>query len=73
MKKVLLQSIAIAAILLTSCSKEVYYGSGDIVSETREMPQVDRLKISGVFEVNIEYGAIQKIEPLIDPLNNDPL
>ena len=66
MKNAIFKGLAIVTILLTSCTAEVYLGSGDIVSETRTLPSLDKLKVSGVFEVNIRYGTTQEVEILAD-------
>ncbi len=61
-------SILLVAFILTllSCSKDTITGSGDLISETRNVANFTKLKSQGVFEVMIIQGDNQSIEVIAD-------
>lgn len=54
------------ALLLMSCSKESYIGSGRIVMEERQVSTFDEISSEGVFKLSILYGDTQKVEIFAD-------
>lgn len=47
---------------LSSCSKDVIVGSGEIISETREVDLFNKVRSEGVFRVTITRGEVQSVE-----------
>ena len=68
MKKAFLTlSTGLIILSLLSCNKERFIkGSGNITSENRVVDTFTGVESSGSAEVNIIYGAIQKVEVLVD-------
>ena len=58
--------IAITAITLASCSKDDYTGSGNTVSEFRDVNLFTKLSSEGNFVVNITQGSTQSLEIIAD-------
>ena len=58
--------IAITAITLASCSKDDYTGSGNTVSEFRDVNLFTKLSSEGNFVVNITQGPTQSLEIIAD-------
>ena len=58
--------IAITAITLASCSKDDYTGSGNSVSEFRDVNLFTKISSEGTFVVNITQGAAQSLEVIAD-------
>jgi len=54
--------IAIIAITLASCSKDDYTGSGNTVSEFRDVHLFTKINSEGTFVVNITQGPTQSLE-----------
>lgn len=64
MKKLLIITLSLAAILITSsCSKDDdFFGSGNITSEFRDISTFDKVYSEGTFTVNILQGPEQSVE-----------
>lgn len=58
--------IAITAITLASCSKDDYTGSGNTVSEFRDVNLFTKISSEGTFGVNITQGPTQSLEIIAD-------
>lgn len=58
--------IAIMAITLASCSKDDYTGSGNTVSEFRDVNLFTKISSEGTFVVNITQGPTQSLEIIAD-------
>ncbi|WP_297703753.1 head GIN domain-containing protein [uncultured Eudoraea sp.] len=58
--------IAIMAITLASCSKDDYTGSGNTVSEFRDVNLFTKISSEGTFVVNITQGPSQSLEIIAD-------
>lgn len=58
--------IAITAITLASCSKDDYTGSGNTVSEFRDVNLFTKISSEGTFVVNITQGPTQSLEIIAD-------
>ena len=60
--------LGIASVLfLVSCTDDDRInGSGNLVTETREVDEFTRVSSEGVFEVNIAAGATQSVEVMAD-------
>lgn len=58
--------IAIIAITLASCSKDDYTGSGNTISEFREVNSFTKISSEGTFVVNITQGPTQSLEIIAD-------
>ena len=58
--------IAIIAITLASCSKDDYTGSGNTVSEFRDVHLFTKINSEGTFVVNITQGPTQSLEIIAD-------
>jgi len=53
--------------VVTSCSKDdVIDGSGELISEFRNLDYFTKVKSEGVFEVNIIQGSTQEVEIIAD-------
>ena len=58
--------LAIAIIVLSACSKDNYTGSGNTISEFREVNAFAKINSSGTFIVNITQGPTQSLEIIAD-------
>jgi len=58
--------IAITAIAIASCSKDEYTGSGNTISEFRDVNLFSKISSEGTFVVNISQGPTQSLEILAD-------
>lgn len=58
--------IAIAIIAITSCSKDNYTGSGNTISEFRNVDAFTKISSSGTFILNITQGPTQSVEIIAD-------
>lgn len=62
MKNLVISPILLVFILISSCSKDTINGSGDLVSESRNISNFTKVKIDGVFEVMITQGDVPSVE-----------
>ncbi|MEM6804631.1 MAG: DUF2807 domain-containing protein, partial [Bacteroidota bacterium] len=53
--------LCIALTFLISCEEEIIVGSGNIISESRELPGFDQLELSEDLRLNISQGSEQSI------------
>ncbi|MCB0792239.1 MAG: DUF2807 domain-containing protein [Flavobacteriales bacterium] len=53
--------IALALPLLTACHKEHLHGSGQIITQERDLPPFTNVLIQGPVKANIHYGATQEV------------
>lgn len=58
--------LVLLTIVMTSCDADSYLGSGDMISQNRNLSEFSKIKSSGIFEVNIQQGEVQNIEILAD-------
>lgn len=58
--------IAITAITIASCSKDDYKGSGNTISEFRDVNLFTKISSEGTFVVNITQGPTQSLEIIAD-------
>ncbi len=58
--------IAITAIAIASCSKDEYTGSGNTISEFRDVNLFSKISSEGTFVVNISQGPTQSLEIIAD-------
>ncbi|MGB5205366.1 head GIN domain-containing protein [Eudoraea sp.] len=58
--------IAITTITLASCAKDDYTGSGNTVSEFRDVNLFTKISSEGTFVVNITQGPTQSLEIIAD-------
>ena len=58
--------IAITAITIASCSKDDYTGSGNAISEFRDVNLFTKISSEGTFVVNITQGPTQSLEIIAD-------
>ncbi len=58
--------IAITAFTLASCSKDDYTGSGNTISEFRDVNLFTKISSEGTFVVNITQGPTQSLEIIAD-------
>ncbi|MGB5431058.1 head GIN domain-containing protein [Eudoraea sp.] len=58
--------ITLTAITIASCSKDDYTGSGNTVSEFREVNLFTKVSSEGTFAVNITQGPTQSLEIIAD-------
>lgn len=56
----------LALATFVSCSKDVITGSGEIISETRDVGPFNKVRSDGVFVVTITHGDLQSVEILAD-------
>lgn len=63
--RVYLMSLLII-ILITACSEDTIFGSGNLVSETRKVSDFNSISSEGVFEVNITQEDTQYVEVTAD-------
>lgn len=76
-------SVIILSILcLTSCSDDTVFGSGNMVSQLRDVEKFSKLSNTGAIDVNIIHGDTQEVEIIADnniigfvktEVNNDQL
>ena len=52
--------------LLLSCSSDIFYGSGNLESERREVSNFTKIRSEGVFNVMVTQGALQSVEIIAD-------
>ena len=62
MKNLVILPVVLLLTLISSCSRDTIYGSGDMVSEFRDVDYFTKLSSEGVFDVNITQGTSQSIE-----------
>lgn len=58
--------ILLALATCVSCSKDEITGSGEIISETREVGLFSKVSSEGVFNVTITHGDMQSVEIIAD-------
>ncbi len=58
--------IAITVIAIASCSKDDYTGSGNTISEFRDVNLFTKISSEGTFVVNITQGPTQSLEIIAD-------
>jgi len=58
--------VALTAITLASCSKDDYNGSGNTISEFRDVSLFTKISNEGTFVVNITQGQTQSLEIIAD-------
>ncbi len=58
--------VAFALLILSSCSKDDYSGSGNTISEFREISAFSKISTEGTFIVNISQGSKQSLEVIAD-------
>ena len=67
MKKINFLLLIMVVSVVTSCSKDdVIDGSGELISEFRNLDYFTKVKSEGVFEVNIIQGSTQEVEIIAD-------
>jgi hypothetical protein len=66
MKKIVILSMIALSLLLVSCYEDTYIGSGNIISEFRELPEFSKVSLEGVYRVNIKQGSFQELEIVTD-------
>ena len=64
MKKIFLFTLTV--IVLSSCSRDDYTGSGNTISEFRDVNLFSKISSEGTFVVNITQGAAQSLEVIAD-------
>ena len=58
--------ILVALATCVSCSKDEITGSGEIISETREVGLFSKISSEGTFTVTITHGDMQSVEIIAD-------
>ena len=59
---VILPVLVLLLTLVSSCSRDTIYGSGEMTSEFRDVEYFTKVSSEGIFEVNITQGTEQSIE-----------
>lgn len=65
MKKVFFMPILLVSVVM-SCSDDTVFGSGDLITESRDVDYFTKVKSEGVFEINIIQGSTQSVEVTAD-------
>jgi hypothetical protein len=58
--------VVFTLLILSSCSKDDYSGSGNTISELREVSAFAKISSEGTFVVNITQGSKQYVEVIAD-------
>jgi len=61
-RKTILLTILVIPVLISACVFTVVRGSGDVVSETREVSNFDKVELSGVGTIYITQGDEEALE-----------
>lgn len=66
MKNLVILPVVLLLTFLSSCSKDNINGSGDLISESRNVGDFTKVKSEGVFEVMITQGNDQSVQVIAD-------
>lgn len=61
-KNVILPILVLLLTLVSSCSRDTIYGSGELASENRDVAYFTKVSSEGIFEANITQGTEQSLE-----------
>ena len=59
-------ALVILLVSMISCDKDSYLGSGDMITETRNLAEFSEIETEGIFKVYIEQGDVQEVQVFAD-------
>ena len=59
-------ALVLLMVSMISCDEDSYLGSGDMITETRNLAEFSEIKTEGIFKVYIEQGDVQEVQVVAD-------